>query len=230
MMKLLPIFLIAILFLPISRAEDAQTCQLGQNGLLGAPNTEPHEVGTITPCRIPDGYGVTGKQSNLMVWSIFLIMGIFIGWLGYLGILRLSRIGKALIGFIDPDGRSLAIEYHRPSLGEIVVPSKPPRRYMLDGRAKHGGKYSSWLIDRVSGANYVAPVRADTFEGLLDVLQPSNPESYHAAMRRRGWWDVLTAGMDEEKKGWIVPVAIIGGIVLIAIFGMLIYVVSHIKG
>lgn len=164
----------------------------------------------------------------ILIVCISLFIGAMLGGALPYGILKLVRRGKAFIIWIDGDGRAISHGYFTPQDGKVNVGNKD---YLLDGLGKHGGKYSTWIIDKTTGWNYRAPTRAEKFEKPIDkaytaVLEASNPKSYFKAQRRHRWTDLLTAGED-TKGNWIVPVAILGLVGLIVIIGMLGYVMSR---
>lgn len=160
--------------------------------------------------------------------AMLFMLGIATGLIGFFGIRKLMRMGKALVIWIDRDTRQVSMSYHAPSKGKI---STPDRDYLVDGTAKHGGKYSTWLIDPTTGWNYRAATRAETFDRdpVLAVLEPSNPESYHRAIHRNRWAGVLRAGEDEDKYKWVPIVAIIGLAALIVVMLMVGYLITNLS-
>lgn len=139
--------------------------------------------------------------------------------------LRLWRLGKAAIIRIDADGRTIKISYERPKLG--TLPGKD-RTEILDGRAKHGGKRAAWLIDAKTGWNYVAPTRGETFDAKLGyaVLEPSNPKTYHKALHRQRWPDIIRAGEDPQKNSVYVALGILALVALLILIGAVLYLVD----
>jgi hypothetical protein len=173
----------------------------------------------------------------------FLGLGSGLGCLLTWGIPKLVRYGKARIIVIDPDTRSLNPDvWVKISHGGFQLGKK---RYLLDGKAKHGGKYSTWIVDPKGwnypipenkenkedheGFMYRAPTRAETFDSRLElaVLEPSNAESYHRALHRHAWHDVLKSGEEGDKYPWM-PAAIIGGVLaVLIIIGGIVYIITH---
>lgn len=164
----------------------------------------------------------------------FVMGGIFVPLLGFAGV-YFWRLGKAFVVFVDGDGKRLITGYFKPQAGAIRVGNQ---RFLLDGNAKHGGRYSSWIIGVPNGWNYApvtikdrftfwrAPTRKETFDVKpeLAVLEPSNPESYHRAISRLRWTDIIRAGEDPQKYAWVPIVAICSliGIVMILVAAVVI--------
>lgn len=142
---------------------------------------------------------------------------------------KLYRLRKSLIVFVEPNTRHVSLAYKNVTNGAIKTKE---RDYLLEGKAKHSGKNSAWLIDPVTGWNFVAPTREETFDKELKyaVLEPSNPQSYHRAIHRHRWTDVMRAGEDKDKWANIIPiVALIGLFALLAILGALVWIAGKLS-
>lgn len=180
-----------------------------------------------SPWMVPRG----GEILNLLITLLLLsnLLAALVGSLFVLGFQRLRRWGKALIVWIEPNTKQLRIDYRRVYGGKISLPEKD---ILLEGVAKHGGKQSSWIVDPETGWNFIAPTRQETFDRDLKyaVLEPSNPASYHKAIRRQRWNDVLRAGEDTDKWARLLPMlGLIGIIALVIIMGALIWIAGKVS-
>lgn len=162
----------------------------------------------------------------------FFALGIGLGIVLVLASIKLYRLGKARIIFWDADARSIYDTYLKPHDGVISTAGKT---FLLEGKAKNGGKNSTWVIETRTGRNLICDVvsRSKTADKQLveAILSVSNPESYHRALHRHRWTDILKAGDDDDKKLKLIYaiglLALVGFVIIVGFMG---YIVSKLPG
>lgn len=162
----------------------------------------------------------------LMLFFTFFGAGIFIGIIFAIVARKLNRLRKRRILWINGDEKSVVEEFIRTKDGRF---RKGDKEYLLDGLSKHTGDHATWLVDPEAGWTYRAPTRKETYEASLQmaVLEPSNPATYHKAIRRKRWDDLLQSGADADKYRWVPAVALIGLLALILCLAALAWIVTH---
>lgn len=141
----------------------------------------------------------------------------------------ISRRGKARVVWIDDDAGDIQVSFHEKQGNEIHIGKGDNKRIvLLDGQARYGGQFTTWLINRRHGHNYRAPNDAETVgsDPLLQVLSISNPAMLHKVIAVNKARQALTANDKDDAWGWVVPVAMVAlvGIVLtVGLVGFIAY-------
>lgn len=156
----------------------------------------------------------------VFVFSLLLYALLRLGEYAYV---ELRRKGKARIVWLDHDSGELRIDFHERNGNEVTLGTgERAKRYLLDGRARYPGRYPTWLVNARHGWNFVAPSDEQTVEkdSILQVLAISNPATYHNAIHRNKARDALRANDESDRWGWVLPVAIVAGVALLATLGI----------
>lgn len=154
---------------------------------------------------------------------------------GELMVVDLNRRGKARVVWLDANGRKPTIEFHEAKNGKLTVgKGESAKTYILEAEAMYPGRYRTWLIDPETGWNYRAPTRAETVDKdkHLAVLSISNPASYHKAIARNEWADVLAAN-DQEESAWAknAGIIVLGAVVtVLGLFGVVGFLIFKVSG
>lgn len=167
--------------------------------------------------------------------ALVLVAGIMIyaiARLGELAYVELSRRGKARIIWWDEDGGELKIQFLERRGNEITMgKGADARTFILDAHARMPGRYPTWFVNPRHGWCYRAPSDAETVEKdkLLQVLSISNPAVYHKAIARNKARDALRANDDEDRWGWVMPVAVCAVAALVVVMGTVAWIAFKIS-
>lgn len=130
------------------------------------------------------------------------------------------RVGKARIIWWDPDNGRFEISFHaRTEQGITVGRGESARTYILEARARQPGRWPTWILHPRHGWNWMALSDAETVEkdALLQRLAISNPASYHNQISINKPRQGFRANDPDDRWGWVLPVAIVIGIVILLI-------------
>lgn len=165
------------------------------------------------------------------VVSISLLTGLLmtgIAAFGYYAFLEVTRKGKARIMWWDPDGGPAKLTFHEIVNGNEIQVGKGDKgkRYILEGSARIPARYPTWIIHPRHGWNLTAPTDKETVNSdvLLQKLSISTPALYHFAIAKNKARDALRANDEDDKWGWVMPVAIVGLCALVVILVAVIFV------
>ena len=173
---------------------------------------------------------------------------------------RVRTLGRKRLVLLDDDGNECDVKLvktggkiGKKSVGSnqvIVGKGDDGRVYTLQGEARYGGEYPTWVLHKRHGVNLGA-VNGDTEESAPDdatvayrgptdagffhastfmaALSVFDPALNYKAIAINDAQDTVNKNDDADKYGWV-PVVVIGaGLTLLAILGLLVYMVTKIR-
>lgn len=208
-----------------SDLESAPYCK--QSGAyIGAPNPNGTSAGSVSPCKLPPGLGISKTSHTILAMVISLAFGVGAALLVRMVVVRLWRLGKITVGWVDPDGRLTSVQRYSAKVGQIETKEGTAR---LDGRERYSGAIN-YFMDPLRGTTFHFPTSAETVDAnpILAIASVSNHATYHAALHRLKWRDVIRAGEEDDKTRLWIVLGVLGFCSLIAILGVVIYLAATI--
>lgn len=150
---------------------------------------------------------------TLGVALVALLVGVFVPG----AVKTARRAGKVRIFWWDPDGGVFEEEWVGRKGNEV---RRKDKTFILEARARLPSLIPTWVLHPRHGWNYMPLSDAQTVErdALLQRLAISNPATYHNGLATNKPRQGFRANDPDNKWGWVVPVAIVFGVVIVLIF------------
>lgn len=154
------------------------------------------------------------------------LIALMLGYIGSTLQTDFKKRGKAQVFFYNPDSHSWKETWQK--LGtdnEFLIGSgEAAKRIILDGAARLPTKWGTWIVNPVTGHNYVGERMSEFVDKNAPLhlrLLASNPSSYHMQTVVNRQRAALNANQKDDKLETIKIIVIAGVIGIVAVLGLL---------